>query len=204
MARNWLAIIVANAAAWGIPAAVLTDLQALADTAEAALATAKNETTRTPVATAQCRAAFGALTGEMRDIKRRYFLVPPLTDADLIALGLKPRDTHPTPSGIPTAQVMVETYLIGRHELGVKIIYVSGSPDDPANKNYRVWYSVVVPGETPPADPEELNKSVSTRRMRDVIPFDFGDSGKTAYFAVQVENGEKKGNWGPMASAVIP
>jgi hypothetical protein len=30
------------------------------------------------------------------------------------------------------------------------------------------------------------------------------DSGKTAYFAVQIENDGKKGVWGPMVSALIP
>jgi hypothetical protein len=37
-----------------------------------------------------------------------------------------------------------------------------------------------------------------------VIEFEYGDSGKTAYFAVQVENSGKKGPWGPMVSALIP
>jgi hypothetical protein len=48
---------------------------------------------------------FGHLTEFMRYFKRRYFLSPPLLDADLVSLGLKPHDPHPTPSGPPTAQV---------------------------------------------------------------------------------------------------
>jgi hypothetical protein len=39
----------------------------------------------------------------MRDIKRRYFLSPPLTEADLAALGLKKHDPVQTPSGEPTS-----------------------------------------------------------------------------------------------------
>jgi hypothetical protein len=156
------------------------------------------------VVNAQCREAFDALAACMRDFKRRYFLSPPLIDSDLVSLGLKPRDTHPTPSRAPTAQVMVETFLVGRHELGVRIIYVTGSPDDPANKGYRIWYSVIAPGETPPAGPEELRKSFYTQRKKDLIEFEFGDSGKTVYFAVQIENDGKKGPWGPLVSALIP
>ncbi|MDR2053833.1 MAG: hypothetical protein LBP80_10500 [Treponema sp.] len=193
MAKDWQSVAGANAEAWGIPAAVLQELDSLTQAADTALATAKNETTRTPVATAQCRTAFEALTAHMRDMKRRYFLSPPLTEANFIALGLKPHDGTPTPSGPPAAQVMVETYLIGRHEPGVKIVYITGSPSDPANKGYRIWYSVIAPGETPPANPDELRKSFFTKRKKDVIEFDFGDSGKTAYFAVQVENDGKKG-----------
>ena len=41
-------------------------------------------------------------------------------------------------------------------------------------------------------------------RKKDVIEFDYGDSGKAAYFAVQVENGGKKGHRGPMVQALIP
>jgi hypothetical protein len=41
-------------------------------------------------------------------------------------------------------------------------------------------------------------------RKKDLIEFEFGDSGKTAYFAVQIENGGKQGNWGSLVSALIP
>ncbi|MDR2053441.1 MAG: hypothetical protein LBP80_08510 [Treponema sp.] len=204
MAKDWTAVATPKAAAWGIPPAVLQELDSLIQAADTALAAAKNETTRTPVATAQCREAFAALTDAMRDMKRRYFLSPPLLESDIISLGLKPHDTTPTPSGKPGAEVTVETYLVGRHELGIRIVYVTGNPNDPANKGYRIWYSVVAPGETPPSNPDELRQSFFTKRKKDVIEFDFGDSGKTAYFAVQVENDGKKGPWGPLVSALIP
>jgi hypothetical protein len=204
MAKDWVSVAGTNAHLWSIPLTAVQELGGLTEAADTALATAKNETTRTPVATAQCKAAFEALAAQMRDFKKRYFLTPPLTDADYIALGLKPHDTTPTPSGPPTAQVTIETYLVGRHELGVKIIYVTGTAADPANKGYRIWYTVVAPGETPPANPDDLRKSFYTKRKKDVIEFDFGDSGKTAYFAVQIENEGKKGPWGPLVQALIP
>jgi hypothetical protein len=204
MARDWQSVAGTGASVWGIPPAVIMELGALIQAADNALAAAKNETTRTPVATAQCKEAFDALTAAMRDMKRRYFLIPPLQNSDYIALGLKPHDSTPTASGTPTAQVTVETYLIGRHELGVKMIYVTGTAADPANKGYRIWYSVVTPDETPPANPDDLRKSFFTKRKKDVIEFDFGDSGKTAYFAVQIENEGKKGPWGPLVNALIP
>jgi hypothetical protein len=73
----------------------LTGLAQVVKDAAEALDVAKNETTRTPVATARCKAAFEALERYMRDMKRRYFLSPPLTEADIISLGLKPHDSHP-------------------------------------------------------------------------------------------------------------
>jgi hypothetical protein len=204
MADDWIVVCTNNQAAWNIPGTVLTELTTLRNAARTALEAAKNETTRTPVANAQCKEAFDALTGFMRDMKRRYFLTPPLLPSDFVSLGLKPHDEHPTPSPVPTAQVTVETYLVGRHELGIRITYVTGSPDDKANKGYRIWYSVVAPGEASPANPEELRKSFYTQRKKDLIEFEFGDSGKTAYFAVQIENDGKKGPWGPIVSALIP
>jgi hypothetical protein len=204
MARDWKSVIPGSAAAWSIPADAVTALDALLQTAESALAAARNETTRTPVANAQCKAAFAALGRKMRDMKRRYFLEPPLTDADLVSLGLKPRDSTPTMSGTPTAQVTIETFLVGRHELGIRIIYLTGNPHDPANKGYRIWYSVIAPGEIPPANPDELRKSFFTKRKKDVMEFEFGDSGKICYMAVQIENEGRKGPWGPIVSALIP
>jgi hypothetical protein len=204
MAKNWSQTIGGSATVWSVPLSTVHQLAALAGEAETALADAQNETTRTPVATAHCKETFKALENHMRDLKKRYLYVPPLTDADLVSLDLKIPDTHPTPSGTPTAQVTIETFLVGRHELGVKIIYVTGNPNDPANKGYRIWYSVIAPGEAAPASPDDLRKSFYTKRKKDLLEFAFEDSGKTAFFAVQIENDSKKGPWGPMVQALIP
>jgi hypothetical protein len=37
-----------------------------------------------------------------------------------------------------------------------------------------------------------------------MIEFDFDDSDKTAFFAMQIENSSRKGPWGPLISALIP
>jgi hypothetical protein len=204
MAKGWKIVLDTKANAWGVPPASVQELDAKTQTADTALATAKNETTRTPVATAHCKTAFEEMIAVMRHIKRKYFTEPELTEADFISLGLKIPDTHPTASGTPTAQATIETFLVGRHELGVKIIYLTGNPGDPANKGYRIWYKVIAPGEAPPTSPEDLPKSFSTKRKRDVMEFDFGASGSTCCMAVQIENESRKGPWGPLVSALIP
>jgi hypothetical protein len=58
MARDWQSVARTNAHFWGIPPAVLQGLDSLIQAAGAALTTAKNETTRTSVSTAQCKEAF--------------------------------------------------------------------------------------------------------------------------------------------------
>jgi hypothetical protein len=140
----------------------------------------------------------------MRDIKKRYFYAPPLFEADFVALGIKIPDSTNSPSGTPTAQVRVETFLVGPHELGIRIVFVTGSPEDRENKSYRVYLIVLEHGEPAPTEPRETWKSFSTKRRKDLVEFGYGDSGKRVYFAVQVENGSKKGPFGPMVSAVIP
>jgi hypothetical protein len=202
MADGWISVCATRQTDWNIPGPALTELIAIRDSAAAALETAKSETTRTPVSNARRKEAFDALTGFMRDFKRRHFLSPPLTDSDCISLGLKPRDPHPTPGAAPTAQAMA--HLVGRRELGMRIVYVTGSPGDKANKGRRVHFLVVAQGEAPPLSPEYLRESFYAQRRKDLIEFGYEDSGKTVYFAVQIENDGKKGGWGPMVSALIP
>jgi hypothetical protein len=124
-----------------------------------------------------------------QDMAERTHVISVACNEAFAALGFREKDDHHTPAG----------------ELGFRIVYVSGDPRDRANAGYRVWYSVVAPREAPPAKPEYLRKSFFTRRKRDFITFDYGDAGKTAYIAVQIENGSgKQGKFGPMVSAIIP
>jgi hypothetical protein len=45
---------------------------------------------------------------------------------------------------------------------------------------------------------------VGTNAKKDVIEFEFGDSGKNCCMAAQIENEGKKSPWGPLVSALIP
>jgi hypothetical protein len=55
---------------------------------------------------------------------------------------------------------------------------------------------MVAPGEIPPVRHEDLRKSFFTQRKKDLVQFGYGDSGKTAYFAVVIENSGKLGKLG--------
>jgi hypothetical protein len=203
MCRNWIKVMDADTrAAWGIPTDKFTALGTVYSAAKVLYEKATSSE-RTATITAECQAAFKAMVDTMADFKRRFLLVPPLTEANLVSLGLRPRKP-PSPTGDPTAQVTINAIPTGRHELSLEIIYVTGNPDDRANKGYRIWYKAVPPGGEAPAGPEDLPKSFYTRRKKDKVSFEYGDSGKTAYMAVQVENDGKKGDWGPMVNLIIP
>jgi len=204
MAKKWVKEFERAGRDWDIKPEIIAEFSALTDIAEKALTEATNQNTRTSVSITKSNTAFDNLEKLARDIKKRYLYVPPLDESEIIALGLKFRDSKPTPSSFPTAQVTAETFLKGRHELGIKMVYVSGDPKDKANKGYRVYYKVLEEGEAEPSSPEDLTKSFFTKKKKDVIRFDYNDSRKFVYIAVQVENEGKKGPWGPMIKAVIP
>jgi hypothetical protein len=166
LCRMWIAFLTAaRRAAWGISAEEWAALNNLFTTAEERLAQAQDVSERTHVISVACHEAFVALEAKMRFFKDRYFKIPPLTKEDLAALGLKERDPHPTPSGRPTAQVMVKTFMRGPREIGIDVIYVSGNPHDKANSGYRVWYSVIGPGGAGPRNREQRRR----RRERSAI-----------------------------------
>jgi hypothetical protein len=204
MCRVWTEYMTAaRRTAWGVPQDQYNELADLLDAARELLQRVMDKAERTHVITVECQAAFRALESKMRFLRDRWLKAPPMSEGDWAAMGFKRKDP-PTPTGTPKAEAMVETFLAGRHELGMKIVYVSGDPKDRANKGYRIWYRVMAPGEEPVTSPEQLNKSFYTRRKKDVVQFDYGDSGKTVYIAVQIENDGKKGPWGPLVSAIIP
>jgi hypothetical protein len=204
MCRVWIEYLTAaRRTAWGIPQERYNELASLSGTAQDLLYKVMDKAERTHVITVQCQAAFKALTAAMRFIKERWLKKPPMDEGDWAAMGFKPYDP-PSPTGDPKAEVLAEIFLLGRHELGLKVVYVSGDPKDRANKGYRIWYKVVPPGGEAVTSPEQLDKSFYTRRKKDVLRFEYEDSGKTVYIAIQVENDGKKGPWGPLVTAIIP
>jgi hypothetical protein len=220
MAKNWLTVLGTQAAPWNVPSTEVTELQTLTTAAGTALAAAQSSE-RTTVVTANCKAAFDALTAKMRFIKSRYFLSPPLTDADIISLELKPKDTTHTPVPPPAAQAEADISRPGVHLLELHLRPVAGSPPDPhrSDYGYRVYYGVLPPGGAAveaatgtkrellkaPGSGDDLPHSRFTRRKKELFDFPAEDSGKTVYFCVRYENAKgEPGPWGPMFSSIIP
>ena len=204
MAEKWVEVITPNAVAWKIDLNDLRNFKKVTEKARSAFQEVQNAETRTPVAIERGKVAFEELETAARAFKKQHLTIPPLDSVILVSLGLRVLDRKPTPSGTPTAQAAVETFLEGKYELGIRLSLISGSADDTANKGFRIFYSVVAHGEAAPADQEDLRNSFFTKRKRTKIQFKPADSGKTCYIAAQIENDGKKGPWGPMTSAVIP
>jgi hypothetical protein len=213
MAKNWLSVLNHKAQKWGIPSDVEAALEGLMEKAQDALNEAMSSE-RTAVITARCKAAFDALAAKMRDIKKRYFLEPPLMDEDLVSLELSPPDTTPTPIPPPTAQVEADLTFPGIHLVELKKIRaVAGSaPDSKSDYGVRIFWGLTGPAGSEdkfrvtevPDSGKELPHSKFMRRHKELFDFN-GESGNTVYFCLRYENPKgDAGPFGPMLKAVIP
>jgi hypothetical protein len=219
MAKNWCILTDKNSAAWGVPLNTVLKLDQDTDTAGPALEKTKNPD-KSAVDTARCKEAFDTLEEEMRDIKKRYFLQPPLSDSDMVELGLKPRDTTRTTVAVPAGQAEADVSYPGPHLLELHIKPLSGTDIDPkADYGFRIYYGVLPPGGASVTDAtgqgrylmkaavsgEDLPHSKFVRKHKELFDFPAEDSGSTVFFCIRFENSKgEAGPWGPVFQAVIP
>ena len=223
MCRVWLLYMVEPLrTAWGVPAAEYAELETLFNAAQSLLQKAQNEAERTHVITVECQAAFKALTGKMRFLRDRYFKMPPLTEGDWAALGFKAKDPHPTPTpppeGVPAVSL---SYPGGPHGMTAHLGPLTGTRElDPGSDyGYAIYVGIMPPGGAtleqaasekhylmkPPLDGKGLSHYRFTRRRKEKLLFDAADAGMTVYVCCRYENQKGEvGQWGPVASAVIP
>ena len=146
MAQEWIVLIDRNLARWNMQQYSLTTLESLAEEAQDCLAEAMSAH-RTKVTTTKCTTAFAALVAFMRDTKDRYFKIPPMTEADFVSLGLRLKDTVPTPIGRPEGTLTALISYLGKGALGLHITPVSGHVYDPRSEwGFRVYYGVLPHG----------------------------------------------------------
>jgi hypothetical protein len=146
-------------------------------------------------------------------MKKRRFISPPLTEAELISLGLKPADTVRTPVPPPDGQVTGDLSYTAAHMLEIANFRPLGAPStDPRSDDARDIHIGIVGGVGPyavdaPPDPERGGKlpfAKTTRRHRERFDLE-GNSGKTAWFSLAYRNGKNQvGPFCPPFSAVIP
>lgn len=211
MAESWGEAIAEKRTEWNIPQTILIKFTA-------AITNASNEhrlpqSGRNAVTNARLRMAFNELTALMRDIKKRYFFIPPLDEVDFAALGIKPKDT--TLTTVPQPIISVDGKLlfpaVGMVEM--REIKPAGEKSDARSTHgVRIYYGITgEPTETNrfrisnrPATGNDLPHSVFTRRNRH--RFDFtGESGKEVFFCMRYENSKgEAGPWGKIISAFIP
>jgi len=204
MAKNWHELLQQKGKLWFIPEITIDEFNVAINVAGVELSI--SPALRNAVSNARLRMAFKTLTSMMRDIKKRFFYNPPLAESDIVALGLKPKDSTPTSVLVPTGQAEARIAFPGRIRLMVHIKPVEGTQADPRTYyGCRIYYGIYTADETLPANGKDLRESLFTRRKKELFTFQPEDAGKAAYFCVRYENSKgKAGPWGPMSSANIP
>jgi hypothetical protein len=225
MGNTWVSTITeAKAVLWKIPFNLITELAALVTTAEALYAqTLGNE--RTKSITARCKKAFSDLAEKMRDMKKRYFLKPPLTNADFVDLMLPVPDDTKSKVPDPVDHPGIEITKWAPHSLGFRVFKEVSQGDDRSDYGVRIYYGLVrqgavSTGERPsatrfagdvyllsslPLTEADLPNSFFTRSANGVLELPPEASGMTIYIASRYENDKgKAGPWGKMTSTVVP
>jgi hypothetical protein len=205
-ANNWVEVLTLKAVGWKVPMDEVTGtagLGALAVDAKAALAVVKSAD-KTATAVADCKAAFKVMIAKMRSIKKHYFLIPPLTAADLITLGLKPPDPNQTPQGEPVNPPFFELFVKGYCQVGL-LIREEGAVRFAIPDGVDGAVLLLQIGGERPSGPDKLPSIKLITRARSVIPFEPEDVGKPAYISLQWQNGKgEKGLPAPMQEIVVP
>ena len=204
MAKVWALLIAQKQEAWKVPEEAATKLSSVIDVADKENRVPDNK--RNKISTIRLKTAFKELVAVMRDIKKRYFYNPPLTNADIISLGLKPRDNTPTAVPAPTGQATANVIYLGHLQLQLRIHHVENKSIDPqANYGYRIYYGVYADSDTPPDNGTDLRESKFTRKKKVLFTFSPTEAKKTAYFCIRYENSKgEAGVWGSLFSAIIP
>jgi len=221
MVRAWLVVFDDWAEQWGIPPTRVEQLKVDAERAGAALERV-NSGLRTPADVVACAVAFDNMATEARFIKRHFLLAPPLRPEHLAMLMLRQPDSTPTPIGPPTVQPAITVaYPGGPHLLRITLAQLAGSDpfDERSDYGHAIFMGIMPQGGATaeqaagpkrylmkePLSGAELLHWRFTRRRRDFVEFDGGESGMRAFFCARYENQKgEHGPWGPIASGVIP
>jgi hypothetical protein len=212
MAMNWnVAIKSKGKSMWRMDAETVAEFEEAvmsAETENARLPEKRNAGTNVLL-----KEAFDKLTKMMRDIKRRYLLNPPVSNADLANLGIKQKDTSPTPIAAPSKPAIGDLYFpaVGLVEIR-KIRAVGAKASDRADYGVRIYCGILCAEDQKskyriterPKTGDDLVHSEFTRRK--THRFDFpNERGKEVFFCLRYENSKgQTGLWGKIISAFIP
>jgi len=204
---NYVNVLVAESAVWGIPPADLTALQALQTTYVNSYHTGSKEQklTRTSGQTQAFRTAQKNYVTGIRNFNSRWISRNPLvTDAQKVDLGVTVRDTVPTRiNAVDFApRLFIDKISGGMHTLRFR------NPEEPAGKKMPKGQKIILRTAVGEADIPENEiiwsgiKTV-TRFLYDVH-YTAGDKGKTAYYSACYESTRgEHGPWSDVINAII-
>jgi hypothetical protein len=212
MVGNWITQFeLGYASTWGVPLNVVTKLKQCRDNAALRLSIVQDRETDTPVARQECKDAFDKLEVEMRSIKKHYFLVPPLTNANLVLLGFSVPDSTHSPMPDPKDLVEFEISTVPSDHRIIAHFHIAGSASHGKGHYHaaeiRFWVRELTAPAPLDADDEGWRSEADTHSPWEKS-FPGADAGKRLYILMRWENsttGTKgKGPWSAIANLIIP
>jgi len=203
MAKTWAGVLPANMAAWGVPIAEITELNALVFNAEDAVRVAE-EAGGGLVADAGVRDAFRLLRPFMRVMKRRHFTSPPLTNLGFALLDLKPHDDKPTTEPAPANVPFIEVRLAAHRVLAFRLRdYGAKRWAKPAHV-HGIHFRWEI-RDSKPESAEALANVVVTSSSPIVLTFNESQRGLRVYFAAcWLGSTLSGGPWSEIGFTIIP
>jgi hypothetical protein len=203
--RNFIAVLAANAARWGIAEALVTALGSLAMAYDAAYAR-RMLPDAGKVSTEQKNLALKALkTGVQNMVNGHINHNEAVTDDDRVALGLYVYKPGRSPMGKPETTVVLRA-VAGLVRQIVVYFTDSATPDKRA-KPYGMRGMELLCGvlPAPPAGIEDLRRPENATKSPLTITFREEDRGKTVYMTGRWRNSNPEGGpWSVIVSVVIP
>jgi hypothetical protein len=204
-ARNFVLVLTANAACWGIADTLVTALGALVTAFEAAYAKHVLPDSG-KVSTEQKNLALKALKKGVQDMVNGHINHnTAVTADDRVALGLyvyKPNKS-PVPTPVTTVVLRIVAGLV--REL---LVYITDSATPESRKKpYGVVAVELVCGvlDSPPAGVEDLLRTITASKSPVRLTFREEDRGKTVYLAGRWKTARQQaGPWSGIISAIIP
>lgn len=205
--RNAISKCTANAAAWGIPDTLITQLTGAQTVYEAKYDIASNRATQSPYATAERDAAWDILEALLVILYDQHLLYnEAISPADKDSLHIHTSGTgggKPAPAPDTTPIITLTAEEIS----SLHVIYSDSSAPGTHNKPDNVAFCEVVCkiGGSAPILIDECTTRYNVSRSHEKIDFNNAQRGQTVYaFARWINRNGKQGPWSSMAMAIIP
>jgi hypothetical protein len=203
--RNFMMVLSANAARWGIAGTLVTALGLLVTAFENAYAK-RTQPDAGKVSVEQKKLALKALKKGTQDMVNGHINHnQSVTPDDRVALGLYVYKSGKSPVPALTTTVVLRA-VAGLVRQVVVYITDSATPDK-RGKPYGALFAELACGvlDSPPAGVGDLPRVITATKWSVILTFREEDRGKTVYIAGHWKGtGQKEGPWSAIISVIIP
>jgi hypothetical protein len=203
-------MVVANQMAWGIPPMPVAALVARRAEYEPLYFKAQEKKDRTAGDVDRHRQMRKIYEKEIQIFINTYLRYNPLVPRDArIEMDIPPRDLEPTPRGKIDTIPVVGLTAIGGGDIKTRCRVTTDSTRYSRHKlsdGIEVKYTWVPKGEMPPEGPEDVNKTLFSKKAQFIIhcgPKNAGESFYGFFRWVNLTNPENSGQWSNVIKVVI-